>query len=62
MGLASGELQAANQAVAEAKAQQSAGISGIIGGGLSGLGSLAAGGAFDFGGSTGVSDFMKKYS
>ena len=61
MGLASGELQAANQAVAQAEAQQSAGISGIIGGGLSGLGSLASGGAFDKL-IPGASDFMKKYS
>ena len=47
MGLASGELQASNQAVADAQAQKSAGISGIIGGVASGLGAAAGGGLFD---------------
>ena len=62
MGLASGQLQAANQSAAAAEAQKAAGMSSIIGGAVSGVGSLAAGGAFDKEGTTNVSDFMKKYS
>ena len=44
MGLASGELQAANEAKAAADAQKQAGISGIIGGVASGLAGGLGGG------------------
>ena len=58
MGLAAGELSATNQAVAAAKAQRAGGISQIIGGVASGLGSLGAAG--DLG--TGVKGFIDKYA
>tara|TARA_R110001583_G_scaffold170089_1_gene323332 strand:+ start:305 stop:1060 length:756 start_codon:yes stop_codon:yes gene_type:complete len=58
MGLAAGELSATNEAVAAAKAQRAGGISQIIGGVASGLGSLGAAG--DLG--TGVKGFIDKYA
>tara|TARA_R100001463_G_scaffold44394_2_gene92254 strand:+ start:144 stop:962 length:819 start_codon:yes stop_codon:yes gene_type:complete len=47
MGLASGQLQAANKSVADAKAQKAAGISGIIGGAVSGIAGGLGGGLLD---------------
>ena len=62
LSMASGELQAANEARAAAEAQKQAGISGVIGGVASGLTTAATGGLL--GGSaedgTGVAGFMAK--
>ena len=55
MGLASGQLQAANQAAAAAEAQKASGISGIVGGAISGLGSMAGAGIFDKEGTNNIS-------
>ena len=56
MGLASGQLQAANTAAAAAQAQKSAGISGVVGGVASGV----VGGLSKFGGDD-TKDFVDKF-
>ena len=60
LGMASGELQAANAAKAAADAQKASGISGIIGGVAGGLGAAAAGGLFGGDADSGVMGFMNK--